>query len=94
MSSAKLLKGLKRLQKQNMVRQQNDLWCLTTTGKREGAEISRLHRLWELYLTQYLKIKPDHVHEDAESIEHIITPALAEELENIVQWSVPDEKKN
>ena len=80
-----LRRGLKRLQKQNMVQREGDKWFLTAIGKNKGEEISQLHHLWELYLTQYLRIKPDHVHEDAESIEHIITPALAEELRNLVK---------
>jgi manganese/zinc/iron transport system permease protein len=79
------MRGLKRLKKQNMIRQEGARWLLTTTGKNRGEEISRLHQLWELYLTQYLKIKPDHVHEDAESIEHIITPALADELSKLLE---------
>jgi len=83
--AGKLLKGLKYLQKQHMLQRQGDQWFLTVEGKKKGAEINRLHRLWELYLTQYLKIKSDHVHEDAESIEHIITPALADELSSLVK---------
>ena len=82
--TSKLRQGLKRLQKQNMLQKEGTRWFLTATGKNKGEEISRLHRLWELYLTRYLKVKPDHVHEDAESIEHIITPALAEELRALV----------
>ena len=39
-----------------------------------------LHRLWEMYLTQYAKIAPDHVHDDAEAMEHLITPELEAEL--------------
>jgi manganese/zinc/iron transport system permease protein len=85
MPTGKLVQGLKRLQKQNMLQREATGWVLTVTGKNKGEEISRLHRLWELYLTQYLKIKPDHAHEDAESIEHIITPALAEELGSLVK---------
>ena len=80
-----LRRGLRRLQKQNMVQCEGSRWFLTATGKNKGEEISRLHHLWELYLTQYLKIKPDHVHEDAESIEHVITPALAAELSKLLQ---------
>lgn len=83
--AGRLVQGLKRLQKQNMLQREGTRWVLTVTGKSKGEEISRLYRLWELYLTQYLKIKPDHVHEDAESIEHIITPALAEELSSLVK---------
>ena len=86
-----LVRGLRYLQKQGMLQQTDNGWLLTAAGKNKGEEISRLHRLWELYLTQYLKIKPDHVHEDAESIEHIITPALAAELSGLVE--VPKKKK-
>jgi manganese/zinc/iron transport system permease protein len=83
--TSRFLKGLKRLQKQNMLQKKATGWLLTTSGKNKGEYIRRLHRLWALYLTQYLKIKPDHVHEDAESIEHVITPALAEELRSFVK---------
>jgi manganese/zinc/iron transport system permease protein len=84
MPTGKLLQGLKRLQKQNMLQREGDGWVLTIAGNKKGEAISQLHRLWELYLTEYLKVKPDHAHEEAESIEHIITPALAEELGNLV----------
>ncbi|MHA7878077.1 MAG: metal ABC transporter permease [Bacteroidota bacterium] len=80
----KLVQGLKHLQKQNMLQKEQEAWFLTAAGKHKGEEISRLHHLWELYLRQYLKIKPDHVHEDAESIEHIITPTLEKELRDLV----------
>lgn len=87
---SKLLKGLHQLQQQNMLQQDNQKWRLTATGKNKGAAISRLHRLWELYLTQYLKIKPDHVHEDAESIEHIITPAVEADLQQLLKRHIQD----
>ncbi len=85
MSTSRLVAGLKRLQKQKMLQQEGAEWHLTVAGGHKGKEISQRHHLWELYLTQYLKIKPDHTHEDAESIEHIITPALAEELHRLVK---------
>jgi manganese/zinc/iron transport system permease protein len=44
--------------------------------------IVRLHRLWEMYLNQKLHLKPDHVHEGAEAMEHLITPELEEMLKN------------
>jgi manganese/zinc/iron transport system permease protein len=84
--AGRLVQGLKRLQKKNMLQREGVSWFLTAAGKKSGEEIIRLHRLWELYLTQYLKIKPDHVHEDAESIEHVITPELADELRSLVDF--------
>ncbi|MEL6358734.1 MAG: metal ABC transporter permease [Bacteroidota bacterium] len=87
----KLRRGLQRLQQQKMVRQNVEGWVLTAAGQEKGQEISRLHELWELYLTKYLKLQPDHVHEDAESIEHVITPELAQELSRLLA-ELPSEK--
>ena len=52
--------------------------------------IVRIHRLWELYLTTYLRIAPDHVHEDAETIEHIITPEMELKLEHLLDFPDKD----
>ena len=79
-----LRRGLQQLQRQQLVRLVGEEWALTPAGQAQGKAISERHQLWELYLTRYLHIKPDHVHDDAESIEHIITPALAEELRALV----------
>lgn len=75
-----ILKGLKKLQREGFVSKQQKGWLLTEEGRIRGRRVVRLHRLWELYLTQYLELPSDHVHEDAETIEHIITPELEEKL--------------
>ncbi|MCR9252805.1 MAG: metal ABC transporter permease [bacterium] len=78
--------GLKRLQLQGYLTNQNDKWQITSEGQNKGRRIVKLHRLWELYLTTYLRIAPDHVHEDAEKIEHIITPELEARLEKLLDY--------
>ncbi|MFC3199380.1 iron chelate uptake ABC transporter family permease subunit [Parapedobacter deserti] len=84
-----LLKAsLRRLVSKNMVAPQGNGWRLTDDGYRKAARIVRLHRLWELYLARYMDIAPDHVHDDAETIEHIITPEIERELEH--QLGYPD----
>lgn len=45
---------------------------LTPQGWKRAATIVRNHRLWELYLTNAVELAPDHVHDDAEKIEHIL----------------------
>jgi len=72
--------GLLKLTQQGYVKRQNKEWVLTQQGQIRGRRVVRLHRLWELYLTQYLELASDHVHEDAETIEHIITPELEQKL--------------
>lgn len=80
-----LQQGLKRLKRNGFLIPKDSHWTLTEDGFRKGKRIQRLHRLWELYLTEYLRIAPDHVHEDAESIEHIITPELETKLETLLE---------
>ncbi len=55
-------------------------YSLTGAGIERAARLTRIHRLWELYLTRKLELAPDHVHDDADEIEHIITPELEERL--------------
>jgi manganese/zinc/iron transport system permease protein len=90
MESLLLNKGLNRLTRNGYLIKENGAWSLTNEGKEKGQRVTRLHRLWELYLTQYLKIAPDHVHEDAESIEHIITPELERKIEEALGFPTTD----
>jgi manganese/zinc/iron transport system permease protein len=56
-------------------------WRLTPAGLDRARRVVRLHRLWEVYLTERLHLAADHVHDDAEEIEHILTPELEAQLE-------------
>lgn len=49
-----------------------DFAHLTPEGWRRAASIVRNHRLWELYLTNAVDLPADHVHDDAEKIEHVL----------------------
>ncbi len=90
LEKSQLLSGLKRLQSHGYVTSNNSLWMLNKAGKNKGQRILKLHRLWEQYLTQYLRIAPDHVHEDAETIEHIITPEIEAMLEQTLNFPKED----
>ena len=54
---------------------------LTSSGWRRAAEIVRNHRLWELYLTDQAGYAEDHVHDDAEKIEHVLGADTVRKLE-------------
>ncbi len=64
-------------------------WALTPEGLERGKRIVRLHRLWEMYLSKNLLLASDHVHDDAETIEHILTPELEARLEKSLNF--PDQ---
>ena len=51
---------------------------LTPTGERVALEVVRHHRLLELYLAEALGMSWDRVHEEAEVLEHAISPALSD----------------
>ena len=51
---------------------------LTAPGERVALEVVRHHRLIELYLAQALGMPWDRVHEEAEVLEHAISPRLSE----------------
>ena len=54
---------------------------LTKSGWKRAMEMVRNHRLWELYLTNEANYAEDHVHEDAEKIEHILGAQTVKQLE-------------
>lgn len=83
-----LRRRLSRLQRQGYLEKSGDGWKLTDAGLIRAQRLVKIHRLWELYLTTYMKIAPDHVHEDADTIEHLLTPELEQELER--QLGYPD----
>jgi manganese/zinc/iron transport system permease protein len=85
-----LIKVLKRLRNQGYLEQTGSLWGLTEAGKDRGQRVVKMHRLWELYLTTQLHIAPDHVHDDADTIEHLLTPELEAELERLLNYPKTD----
>ena len=85
-----LLTGLKRLRKHKYVEFEHNAWRLTPVGQERGKRVTKLHRLWEVYLTKYLNIAPDHVHDDAETMEHIITPEIEKWLEEQLEYPKTD----
>lgn len=88
-----LSRVLHRLQRQGYVDQQGNSWSLTEEGKTRAQRVVKIHRLWELYLTTKLHIAPDHVHDDADTIEHLLTPELEAELERTLNYPKKDPHK-
>lgn len=89
-----LLKILHRLKDQGYLQRTGNLWGLTEEGKTRAQRVVKIHRLWELYLTRYLHIAPDHVHDDADTIEHLLTPELEERLEKLLDYPKVDPHKS
>lgn len=55
-----------------------------------ACRIVRNHRLWELYLTNEVDYQADHVHEDAEKIEHVLGEEIVRKLERALDYPKTD----
>jgi manganese/zinc/iron transport system permease protein len=65
---------------QGWVKRKGSCYQLTQDGIHRASHIIRLHRLWEVYLCDYLGVGAERVHKSAEEMEHMITPELEKEL--------------
>jgi DtxR family Mn-dependent transcriptional regulator len=59
-----------------IVRGEHKLIAFTDDGARQAESIVRRHRLIERFLTDILKVPWDEVHEEAERLEHAMSPTL------------------
>ncbi len=59
---------------------------LTEKGKREAALIIRKHRLMEMFLVEKMGFGWEEVHEIAEQIEHIHSPAFFEKMDELLGY--------
>ena len=69
---------------------EGEMMFLTPGGWQLAASIVRNHRLWELYLTNAAQIAADHVHEDAEKIEHVLGEETVRQLEKRLEGITTD----
>jgi manganese/zinc/iron transport system permease protein len=78
------------LEKHGLASVDRDVVYFTPEGRQRAAEIVRNHRLWELYLTNSANIAPDHVHDDAEKIEHVLGETVVRALERRLNYATVD----
>ncbi|MDH4089949.1 MAG: metal-dependent transcriptional regulator [Cyclobacteriaceae bacterium] len=57
---------------------------LTSKGKKEASLVIRKHRLTEMYLVEKMGFGWEKVHEIAEQVEHIKSPALFERMDELL----------
>ncbi len=59
---------------------------LTEKGRRDALTILRYHRLWEVFLVNYLGYSPLGAHHEAEQLEHATSLELAEKLNTFLNY--------
>jgi manganese/zinc/iron transport system permease protein len=75
----------RRLERQGLVELANGRIRQTLGGLRVAQQLIRRHRLWETYLVEQLALPWDHLHRDAEQIEHVLAESLVEATDRALQ---------
>lgn len=77
---------LRRLEREGLVEASSGGYRLTEQGLAEAYAVTRRHRLWETFLMNEGMLAADHVHRDADAIEHYLSPELEAELERLLEF--------
>ena len=89
-TARELSRSARPLVERGLLERTGDALRLTARGLGEAARVVRKHRLWELYLTRRLELARDHVHRDAEAMEHALTDAAVADLERQLGYPTTD----
>ena len=81
-----LAKSARPLLAAGLVERAGDTLRLTPTGRAEAEQVVRKHRIWEVYLSRRLELPSDHVHRDAEAMEHTLSEAAVADLERAMGY--------
>jgi manganese/zinc/iron transport system permease protein len=74
------VRTVRRLTRKGLIKKVNTGYTLSTKGRRYGAEIDRRHKIWEVYLQRRMQMSVHLVHDEAETMEHFLTPEIEEEI--------------
>lgn len=59
----------------------NGTYNLTDEGVKYALRLVRTHRLWETYITNKNVVDIEHIHPEAEKVEHVLTEDMVDELD-------------
>jgi manganese/zinc/iron transport system permease protein len=83
-TGGRILRSARRLAEDGLVERSADSFRLSVEGRAAAERVVRNHRLWELYLARRLELPSDHVHRDAEAMEHALSDEAAAELDRLL----------
>jgi manganese/zinc/iron transport system permease protein len=80
LNKRRLEAAIQRLVKGNFLFNDQSSLLMSEKGAMRGQRQLAFHRLWESYLNQEVGIASDHVHQDAEEVEHFISDTIASQI--------------
>jgi manganese/zinc/iron transport system permease protein len=86
-SDAQLRDTIRRAYNEGLIEAptRDDSILLTEAGLAEAAQLTRNHRLWELYLIEYADVATSRVDRDADRVEHVLGEEMVARLESKLQ---------
>lgn len=83
-SGGQVLRVARRLERHGLLEQLPDGARLTAEGLDRALDVVRKHRLWEMYLSRRLQLPADHLHRDAEVMEHALDDDTVTRIDDLL----------
>lgn len=91
LSASGLAAYIRQLIRQNLIRKEGDnRYQLTEAGVLQANNLIRAHRLWESYLVQEMGMDAEHIHDEAERYEHLLTTEQVDEVDKQLGYPAVD----
>lgn len=88
---SKLRRMMRGLIRHRLIEQpEQESFQLTEDGKMHANHLVRAHRLWESYLVQEMGMNIEHIHEEAEQYEHILTTDQVDDVDKQLGYPALD----
>jgi ABC-type Mn2+/Zn2+ transport system permease subunit/Mn-dependent DtxR family transcriptional regulator len=89
-SERKIKNLAKSLNKDGLATINNQGLELSAKGKEIAYDLVRAHRLWETYLVDKVGLNEEQIHDDAEKMEHIMSPEFLDEVDQSLGFPKTD----
>jgi len=80
-SNSRVESAIRILISKGLMQRSNGGYLLTEEGRKYATRLIRTHRLWETYVTREKVIDIEHIHPEAEKVEHVLTEDMVNELD-------------
>ncbi len=89
-SASKIKPAIKILITNGFISESNGSFNITQEGSKYALKLIRKHRLWETYITKEHVTGMEHIHPEAEKIEHLLPEELVNELDEELGYPEKD----
>ena len=91
LTSGHLKRMIQSLEQHKLIEQKGGTtYQLTDAGKEQANNLVRAHRLWESYLVKEMGLNVEHIHDEAEQYEHLLTSAQVDEVDKQLGYPALD----